>query len=76
MKSTSRITLDLGDKTKTYYELLKEEDFDFKTKDIKVNIELKDHLELELETSSILDMKIGMTAIIKSLEVIDKTLEI
>ena len=76
MKSTSRITLDLGDKTKTYFELLKEEDFDFKTKDIKVNIELKDQLELELETSSILDMKIGMTAIIKSLEVIDKTLEI
>jgi hypothetical protein len=76
MRSISQINLDLGDKNQTYFKLLKEEDFDFKTKDIKISVELKDQIEVQLETSSILDLKIATTALIKSLEVIEKTLKV
>ena len=63
--------------TDLYYKLLKEEDFDFKTKDISLNV-LKEgnQVKVVLSSNSVLELKIGTNALIKSLEVIDKTLKV
>ena len=69
-------SFDLEDKTKFFYELLKEEDFDFKTKDILVDVKDEKNLKIEIVCSSILDLKIASNALIKSLEIIEKTLNV
>lgn len=77
MKLESKFSLDFKEKSDIYYRLLLEEDFDFKTKNINIKIELKENLVLVfIYTSSILDLKIGTSALIKSLEIIEKTLNI
>ena len=72
----SSFSFDFGNLNEFYYKLLKEEDFNFKNRDISFDIVLKDSLEFELSVKSVLDMKIATSALIKSLEIIDKTLNI
>lgn len=61
----------------TYHKLLLEEDFDFKTKDINININKNSSiLEVGVESNSLVDLKIANSAIIKSLEIIEKTLNV
>lgn len=74
----SKLTLDFNLDNEIYYKLLKEEDFDFKNKDISVVVELtKDSkILIEISTNSILNLKIAESSIIKSLTVIEKTLKI
>jgi len=76
MSLRSSFVFDFGELNQAYYKLLIEEDFDFKTKKISLNINLTDSLEIELNVGSILDMKIATNALIKSLEIIDKTLNV
>ncbi len=76
MKHIANFSLDFGNLNKTYYDLLIEEDFDFKTKDIKVDISNEKDLGVSIKANSILDIKIGATALIKSLEIIEKTLNV
>jgi len=72
---TSSLILNFSSKNDLFYNLLVEEDFDFKTKDININFEnKKDFIEVNFEVKSILDFKIASNAIIKSLEIIEKTL--
>lgn len=67
----SNITLDI------YFNLLIEEDFDFKSKNIRVNFEKQDSfIKVFVSGDSILDLKIATNALIKTLEVIEKTLNI
>lgn len=77
MKLASNLKLNFGKKNEMFYSLLKEEDFDFKTKEILVKIEkLDEEIFVNLECSSVLDLKIATNALIKSLEIIEKTLNI
>lgn len=77
MKFTSNFFLDFNEDVDKYYSLLSNEDFDFKSKNILIKISKKGtSVELYLECDSILDLKIATSAIIRSLEVIKKTLEL
>lgn len=77
MRLNSKFSFDFGEQKNFFYKLLSEEDFDFKTKNITLEINLKDGLVLvNLFAESVLDLKIGSSALIKSLEIIDKTLNI
>jgi hypothetical protein len=66
-------SLDFGDLNDFYYSLLVEEDFDFRGRDIKILISKNKNIDLRIEVSSILDLKIASSALIKSLEIIEKT---
>lgn len=70
--------LDFGKRNEDFLKLLLEEDYDFRTKEIFVDIKKGDSGKVEIECvcGSILDMKIAISAIIKSLEVIDKTMSL
>lgn len=77
MNLKTNFSLDLEDKCELFYRLLTEEDYDFKTKNIKVEILKEDNKVLiNLESMSILDLKIATSAVIKSLEIIDKTINV
>lgn len=76
MNLISNFSFDFGDKNNIYYKLLSEEDFDFKSKDINIKVIKKDLLEVKVVCHSVLDLKIASNALIKSLEVIDKTLNL
>lgn len=76
MNLESSFSFDFGNLNETYFKLLAEEDFDFKTKNINFDVKFNDKVEVKLVCSNILDLKIATTALIKSLEVIDKTLNI
>ena len=77
MKFNSVFDLDLEDKNEVYYNLLIEEDFDFKTKDITIDIKKEeDLLKVFFECDSLLDLKIATNAFVKSLEVIEKSLNV
>ena len=76
MKCVSSFSFDFEDLNESFYKLLKEEDFNFKTKNIGMKVSLGNTIEVKLEADSILDLKIGSNALIKSLEIIDKTLNI
>lgn len=56
---------------KDLYDLLSEEDFDFKTKDIIVNL-FDNPLKIEIITKNLLDFKIASNSIYKSLLTIEK----
>lgn len=76
MNFQSSFQLDIGDLCETYFTLLKEEDFNFKTKDILVIVEKKNSIvEILIKANSVLDLKIGTTAVIKSLEIIEKVIK-
>ena len=76
MKISSKSIFDFKDLNETYYKLLKEEDFNFRTKKIKIEIKLEDKLHCNIICDSILDLKIASNALMKSLETINKTLNI
>jgi hypothetical protein len=77
MNIISEFTFNFGEQTKTYFKLLEEEDFDFKTKDINFYFNLdSDKINVKIDAKSILELKIGTTALIKTLEVIEKTLNL
>lgn len=77
MEFSSNFSFNFGENTNLYYKLLKEEDFDFKAKDIILNIrQNSDLIKVTLDCKTVLDFKIGVNALIKSLEVIDKTLNL
>lgn len=76
MNLNSSFSFDFGSLNETYYKLLSEEDFDFKTKDINFDVKFNEKVDINLTCSNILDLKIATTALIKSLEVIDKTLNV
>lgn len=76
MNFQSSFQLNVGELSGIYFTLLKEEDFDFKTKNISVDIEKKDTIiEILIKANSLLEIKIGTTAIIKSLEIIEKVIK-
>ena len=76
MSISTSLCFDFGELNDFYFDLLSEEDFDFKTKDISFEILNKDKLEVNISCESVLELKIATTALIKSLEVIGKTLEL
>lgn len=78
MKLTSIFFLNFEKQSDLYYNLLLEEDFEFKTKDISIDIEKvnKTELKVSILAKSVIDMKIAVNAFMKSLEVIEKTLNI
>jgi hypothetical protein len=76
MKFKSNFYLDFENLNELYYNLLTKEDFNFKTKDIKINISMNNKIEVEVFCNSIIELKIAHSAIIKSLEIIDKTLKV
>ncbi|MFW5704652.1 MAG: hypothetical protein ACOCXG_02305 [Nanoarchaeota archaeon] len=70
-------SLDFGVNSSYFYNVLKDEDFDFKSKDIFFQVCEKDSsVGVEVRANSILDLKIATSALIKSLEIIQKTLEV
>ena len=77
MTQISTFSLDLGDKVDLYFSLLSDENFEFKTKNILVNLEKQNNsILLKITCESLLDIKIANSAIIRSLEIIEKTLKI
>lgn len=76
MRFNSSFQLDVGDLSEMFFTLLQEEDFNFKTKNIDVSIsKLENLIEIVVSSTSVLDLKIGTTAVIKSLEIIDKVIK-
>lgn len=79
MKLEASFKLDLEDESGRYLALLKEEDYEFKTKDIKIVIPDKiidNSFDVKITANSIIDMKIASSAFIKSLEIIEKTSDV
>lgn len=77
MNLKNSFKLNLGKNLQLYYDLLLNEDFDFKNKNISVKISKEGSFVLiDVEADSILELKIADSAIIKTLEIIDKTLNI
>lgn len=75
MKLSTVYELDFGNKSSFFVELLKEEDFDFKTKSVVVNVSLKySKVFIEVFADSLLELKVGTSSVMKSLEIISKTL--
>ena len=77
MRLTSNYSFDFEKQSETYYKLLCEEDFDFKTKNITIEVRLENSLVLvEVRANCVLDLKIATSALIKSLEIIERTLNV
>lgn len=76
MKLKTNYNLDFEDLNQIYYNLLLEEDFNFKNKNIKINLTFDKVICVEVLSDSFLELKIGNLALIKSLEIINKTLKI
>ncbi len=77
MTQTSSFSLDLGDKVDLYFSLLCDENFEFKTKNILVKLEKQNNsILINMTCETLLDIKIANSAIIRSLEIIEKTLKI
>ncbi len=73
---SATFSFNFGDLNDFYFKLLKEEDFDFKSKQILINIENNRKLDIGVECSNVLDLKIVTNALIKSIETINKTLNV
>lgn len=77
MKNIAVLTFDFDREAENYASLLREEDFDFRNKKIEIEVKQFDSkVEIALSTNSILEFKIGVSALTKSLEVISKTLAV
>ncbi len=78
MKLNSFFVLNFDLNTQIYYDLLIEEDYDFKTKNITFEIIKLDEKQLKVSifANSIIDLKIANSAFIKSLEIITKSLNV
>jgi len=76
MKFSSEFKFDFKDDNELFFKLISEEDFDFKNKDISIDIEFSgDFLKVIIFTNSLLDFKIAISSLIKSFEVIEKSLK-
>ncbi len=77
MNFISTLILDFENENQIYFDLLREEDFDFSSRNIEVKIELiNSQIRIILIGESILNLKIASNAVLKSLEIITKTLNI
>jgi len=77
MNFSSNFFLDFGEEAETYFSLLSNEDFDFKTKNILVKVTKEGPVvSVRLECDCVLDLKIASSSIIRSLEVIKKTISV
>ena len=74
----SDFKLDFNKLNNLYFNLLSNEDFDFKTKNINIIIKKLDSgiIHIFFESNSVIDLKIAVNAIIKSIEIINKSNEI
>jgi len=61
-----------------FYKVLKEEDFGFNNKDISVTVEKveKNILFVKVVSKNLLDMKIGINAVLNSIIAVDKSLKV
>lgn len=76
MKFEGEVKIHLDERTQLFYDLLCEEDYDFKNKEIEIDIHKADRdLLIHISAHSLTEYKIASTALIKSLEVIEKTLD-
>ena len=76
MNFVSENLFDFGNNNDLFYRLLCEEDFDFKNKNIQIDVSLVDKgVLVKTSGSSILDLKIANSSLIKSLEIVEKTLK-
>lgn len=77
MKLSFLFKLNFGDKTDIYYKVLKEEDFDFKTKNIKINISKESNdIVINCIVDNFIEFKIASNAVMNSIEIINKTINI
>jgi hypothetical protein len=77
MKLSFLFKLNFGDKTDIYYKVLKEEDFDFKTKNIKINISKENNdIVINCIVDNFIEFKIASNAVMNSIEIINKTINI
>jgi len=72
----SNFELDFKKDNKIIYKLLKEEDYNFKTKNINIDISYKKIVHINIEVETLIDLKIANNSLIQSLEIIQKTLKI
>ncbi|MCA9486269.1 MAG: hypothetical protein H6500_01120 [Candidatus Woesearchaeota archaeon] len=76
MMITTKIHCSFEKNSDLFYKVLSSEDFDFRTKNISLNLnKAPEGFEIALGAPSILDFKIGINALVRSLEVAEKTLE-
>lgn len=74
MNVTTQFSFDFGKDTDLFYALLCEEDFDFKTKHISLEIVKNANIvHLTIVAQSFIDCKIAVSAVLKSVEIIEKT---
>ena len=77
MKFRATHSFDFGSYNNAYAALLKEEDFEFKTKSISLDIDqTEEGVRADISCNSVVELKIATTALIKSLETIQQTLEV
>jgi len=75
--STFNLEFSSNEVQEIYFKLLIEENFDFKSKNIGINFNNNNSfIEVLMSGNSVLDLKIATNALIKTLEVIEKTLNI
>jgi len=75
--STFNLEFDSNEVQEIYFKLLIEENFDLKSKNIGINFNNNNSfIEVLMSGNSVLDLKIATNALIKTLEVIEKTLNI
>lgn len=72
----SNFSFNFGDLNDFYYKLLVEEDFDFKTKNIVIDIANEKSLNVTIGCNNVLDLKIATNALIKSVETIEKSINV
>jgi len=76
MNFVSENLFDFGDNNELFFRLLCEEDFDFKNKNILIEIDLIDKgVFVKVSGSGVLDFKIANSSLVKSLEVVEKTIK-
>lgn len=76
MKFISENLFDFENNNDLFCKLLSEEDFDFKNKNIQIDVSLTGKgVFVKISGSSILDLKIANSSLVKSLEIIQKTLK-
>ena len=78
MNLQNTFTLNLEkDKVHLYSKILSEEDFEFGNKNINVEVSCEGEiLKIEVFASTIHELKIGVSSVIKSLEVVEKTISV